>query len=85
MGPAMFCLALRPGLKRLRTEFGGEGAETFAYMGASPVGATANMIRVLSASYYDDPLSKVLILHENDKNASCIILFSRFRRCFTIQ
>ncbi|CAN0567638.1 unnamed protein product, partial [Laminaria digitata] len=32
MGPAMFCLALRPGLKRFRQEFEGEGVEAFAYM-----------------------------------------------------
>ena len=32
MGPAMLCLALRPGLKRLREEFEGEGVEAFAYM-----------------------------------------------------
>ncbi|CAN0592515.1 unnamed protein product, partial [Laminaria digitata] len=32
MGPAMFCLALRPGLKRFRQEFEGEGLEAFAYM-----------------------------------------------------
>ncbi|CAN0586600.1 unnamed protein product, partial [Laminaria digitata] len=32
MGTAMFCLALRPGLKRFRQEFEGEGVEAFAYM-----------------------------------------------------
>ncbi|CAN0490452.1 unnamed protein product, partial [Laminaria digitata] len=32
MGPAMFCLVLRPGLKRFRQEFKGEGVEAFAYM-----------------------------------------------------
>ncbi|CAM9349249.1 unnamed protein product, partial [Laminaria digitata] len=32
MGPAIFCLALRPGLKRFRQEFEGEGMEAFAYM-----------------------------------------------------
>ena len=32
LGPAMFCLALRPGLKRFREEFEREGVETFAYM-----------------------------------------------------
>ncbi|CAN0597399.1 unnamed protein product, partial [Laminaria digitata] len=32
MGPAMFCLALRPGLKRFRQEIKGEGVEAFAYM-----------------------------------------------------
>ena len=30
MGQAMFCLSLRPGLKRFREE--GEGVEAFAYM-----------------------------------------------------
>ncbi|CAN0595732.1 unnamed protein product, partial [Laminaria digitata] len=29
MGPAMFCLALRPGLKRFRQEFEGKGVEAF--------------------------------------------------------
>ena len=32
MGPAMFCLALRPGLKRFRQEFEREGVEVFAYV-----------------------------------------------------
>ncbi|CAM9638177.1 unnamed protein product, partial [Laminaria digitata] len=32
MRPALICLALRPGLKRLREEFKGEGVEAFAYM-----------------------------------------------------
>ena len=32
MGPAMFCLALLPGLKRFRQEFEREGVEAFAYM-----------------------------------------------------
>ena len=32
MGQAMFCLALRPRLKRLREEFEGEGVEAFVYM-----------------------------------------------------
>ncbi|CAN0528501.1 unnamed protein product, partial [Laminaria digitata] len=32
MGPAMICLALRPGLRRFRQEFEGEGVEAFAYM-----------------------------------------------------
>ena len=31
MGPALFCLALRPVLKRFREEFEGEGVEAFAY------------------------------------------------------
>ncbi|CAN0496882.1 unnamed protein product, partial [Laminaria digitata] len=32
IGPAMFCLELRPGLKRFRQELEGEGVEAFAYM-----------------------------------------------------
>ncbi|CAN0321596.1 unnamed protein product, partial [Laminaria digitata] len=32
MGPAMFFMALRPGLKRFRQEFEGERVEAFAYM-----------------------------------------------------
>ena len=32
MGPAMFFLALRPGLKRFREEFEREGVESFAYV-----------------------------------------------------
>ena len=31
MGPAMFCLALRPGLKHFREEFEREGVEAFAH------------------------------------------------------
>ena len=49
MEPAMFCLALRPGLKRFQEEFEGEGIEAFAYMGdvsLGLVGATANTVRV---------------------------------------
>ena len=38
MGPAMLCLALRPGLKRLREEFEGEGVEAFAYMDDASLG-----------------------------------------------
>ena len=32
MGPVMFWLALRPGLKRFREELEGEGVEALAYM-----------------------------------------------------
>ena len=32
MGPAVFCLALRPGLKRFKEEFEGERMEAFAYI-----------------------------------------------------
>ncbi|CAN0275093.1 unnamed protein product, partial [Laminaria digitata] len=32
MGPAMFCLALRPGPKRFREDFEGDGVEYFAFM-----------------------------------------------------
>ncbi|CAN0557065.1 unnamed protein product [Laminaria digitata] len=48
MGPAMFCLALRPGLKRFRQEFEGEGVEASVYMDAvslSLMGITANTVR----------------------------------------
>ena len=40
MGPAMFCLALRPGVKRFREEFEGEGVEAFAYMDDVSLGLT---------------------------------------------
>ena len=36
----MFCLALRPGLKRFRQEFEGEGVEAFAYMDDGSLGLT---------------------------------------------
>ncbi|CAN0586918.1 unnamed protein product, partial [Laminaria digitata] len=51
MGPAMFCLALRPGLKRFRQEFEGEGVEAFAYMGDVSLGLTgitANTVRAFA-------------------------------------
>ena len=47
MGPAMFCLALRPGLKRFREEYDGEGVEAFAFMqdvSFSLVRVTANTV-----------------------------------------
>ena len=40
MGSAMFCLALRPGLKRSREEFEEEGVEPFAYMDDVSLGLT---------------------------------------------
>ena len=40
MGPAVFCLALRPGLKRFRKEFEVEGVEAFAYMDGISLGLT---------------------------------------------
>ena len=40
MGPAIFCLALRPGLKCFREEFEGEGVEAFAYMDDVSLGLT---------------------------------------------
>ena len=40
MEPAMFWLALRPGLKRFREEFKREGVEAFAYMDDVSVGLT---------------------------------------------
>ncbi|CAN0452726.1 unnamed protein product, partial [Laminaria digitata] len=51
MGPAMFCLALRPGLKRFRQEFEGEGVEAFAYMddvSLGLTGITANTVRAFA-------------------------------------
>ena len=51
MGPAMFCLALRPGLKRFRQEFEKERMETFAYMddvSLGLTGITANTIRAFA-------------------------------------
>ncbi|CAN0583139.1 unnamed protein product, partial [Laminaria digitata] len=51
MGPAMFCLALRPKLKRFRQELEGEGVEAFAYMDGVSLGLTgitANTVRAFS-------------------------------------
>ena len=51
MGPAMFCLALRPGLKRFRQEFETEEVEAFAYMDDVFLGlteVTANTIRAFA-------------------------------------
>ncbi|CAM9612988.1 unnamed protein product, partial [Laminaria digitata] len=51
MGPALFCLALRPGLKRFRQEFEGEGVEAFAYMNdvsLGLMGITANTVRAFA-------------------------------------
>ncbi|CAN0329739.1 unnamed protein product, partial [Laminaria digitata] len=51
MGPAMFSLALRPGLKRFRQEFGGEGEESFAYLddvSLGLIGITANTVRAVA-------------------------------------
>ncbi|CAN0514005.1 unnamed protein product [Laminaria digitata] len=51
MGPAMFCLALRPGLKRFRQEFEGEGVEAFAYMDDVSLGfmeITANTVKAFA-------------------------------------
>ena len=48
MGPAMSCLASRPGLKLFREEFDGEGVEAFAYMddvSLGLMGVTANTAR----------------------------------------
>ena len=36
--PAMFCLPLRPGLKRFRAEFGRKGVEAFADMDGIALG-----------------------------------------------
>ena len=51
MGPAMFCLALRPRLKRFREEIEGEGLEDFAYMDDVSLGlmwVTANTVRAFA-------------------------------------
>ncbi|CAN0290043.1 unnamed protein product, partial [Laminaria digitata] len=51
MGPAMFCLALRPMLKRFRQELEGEGVEAFAYMddvSLGLMGITANTVRAFA-------------------------------------
>ena len=47
MGPVVFCLALRPGLKRFRQEFEREGVEAFAHMvdvSLGLAGITANTV-----------------------------------------
>ena len=51
IGPAMFCLAMRPGLKRFRQEFERETVEAFAYMDdvfLGLTGITANAVRVFA-------------------------------------
>ena len=51
MGPAMFCLSLRPELKRFREEFEREGVEAFAYMddvSLGLTGITTNTIRAFA-------------------------------------
>ena len=51
MGPAMFCLALRPGLKRFREDFEGEGLEAFEYMddiSLGLMGVATNTIRAFA-------------------------------------
>ena len=51
MGPAMFCLSLRPELKRFREEFEREGVEAFAYMddvSLGLMGITAIKIRAFA-------------------------------------
>ncbi|CAN0515098.1 unnamed protein product, partial [Laminaria digitata] len=51
MGPAMFCLAVRPGLKRFRQEFEGEGVESFAYMddvSLGLMGISTNTVRAFA-------------------------------------
>ena len=56
MGPAMFCLALRPGVNRFREEFEAEGVEAFAYVDDVPfglIGIMANTVRAFAPdSYY---------------------------------
>ena len=51
IGPAIFCLALRPGLKRSREEFEREGVEAFAYMDDVSLGLmriTAGTVRAFA-------------------------------------
>ena len=51
MGPAMFCLAVRPGLTRFRQEFEREGVETFEYTDDTflgLMGITVNTIRAFA-------------------------------------
>ena len=50
MGPAMYCLALRPGLKRFREELEGEGVQAFAYMDdiSRRYGVAANIVRAFA-------------------------------------
>ena len=50
-GPAMICLALRPGLKRFREDFEGEGVEAYAYMDDVSLGLkriTADTVRAFA-------------------------------------
>ena len=38
MGPALFCMSLRPVLKQTRAEFGPRGVEAFAYLDVVRIG-----------------------------------------------
>ena len=51
MGPAIFCLTLRPALKRFREEFEGQGVEAFAYsddVSFGLMGVTTNTVRTFA-------------------------------------
>ena len=63
MGPATFCLAVRPGLKRFREEFEGEGVEAFAYMDDVSLGLmefTANTVR--ASAFLGRELDEAMLL-----------------------
>ena len=45
----MFCLALRPGLKRFREEFEGEGVEAFTYIDGISLGLMGVTVKTARA------------------------------------
>ena len=80
MGPAMFCLALRPALKRFREEFEGEGVEAFAYMGDVSLGlmeVTANTVRAFA--FLRQELEDIGIVVDTAKTVSLPSRRWRFR------
>ena len=67
-GPAIFCLALQPGLKRFREESEGERVEAFPYMddvSLGLVGVTTNTVRAFA--YLRRELEDVGIVVETAK------------------
>ena len=54
VGPALFCLSLRPGLKQFPQEFEGDGVRAFACMNDVSLGLTgitASMLKYSPSSY----------------------------------
>ena len=80
MGPAMFCLALRPRLKRFRQEFEREGVEAFAYMDDISLGLTritANTVRGLGFDFRRRELDDIRILVKRRQNSGTTTQIAR--------